>query len=50
MASHVGEPTAERGGRRKKHYRLLGKGQRALQASLLAIRRMTEGLGAEFER
>jgi DNA-binding PadR family transcriptional regulator len=50
VASHIGEPTAERGGRRKKHYRLLGKGQRALHASLHAIRRMTEGLGAEFER
>jgi DNA-binding PadR family transcriptional regulator len=50
VASRVGEPTAERGGRRKKHYRLLAKGLRALQASLNAIRRMTEGLGAEFER
>ena len=50
VASHVGEPTPERGGRRKKHYRLLARGHRALQVSLQALRRMTEGLGAEFER
>ncbi len=49
-ASHIGEPTAERGGRRKKHYRLLARGQRALHLSLRAIRQMTEGLGPEFER
>jgi DNA-binding PadR family transcriptional regulator len=49
VESHVGEPTPERGGRRKKHYRLLARGHRALQVSLQALRRMTEGL-AEFER
>jgi DNA-binding PadR family transcriptional regulator len=49
VGSRIGEPTAERGGRRKKHYRLLAPGSRALKASLTAIRRMTEGLGREFE-
>lgn len=49
VGSRIGEPTAERGGRRKKHYRLLAPGSRALKASLAAIRRMTEGLGREFE-
>jgi DNA-binding PadR family transcriptional regulator len=49
VASHVGEPTAERGGRRKKHYRLLATGQRALKASLSTIRRMAEGLGEEYK-
>lgn len=49
VASRVGEPTPERGGRRKKHYRLLAPGQRALKQSLGAIRRMTDGL-AELER
>jgi len=49
VASRIGEPTAERGGRRKKHYRLLAPGQRALKSSLAAIRRMTAGLGREFE-
>lgn len=49
VGSRVGEPTAERGGRRKKHYRILAPGSRALKASLAAIRHMTEGLGPEFE-
>jgi DNA-binding PadR family transcriptional regulator len=49
VASHVGDPTPERGGRRKKHYHLLASGQRALKASLATIRRMAEGLGTEFE-
>lgn len=48
VASRVGEPTAERGGRRKKHYRLLAAGQRALASSLGAIRAMTAGLDADL--
>ena len=44
VASRIGEPTAERGGRRKKHYRLLAAGQRALKQSLSALGRMTAGL------
>lgn len=48
VASRVGEPTAARGGRRKKHYRLLAAGQRALAASLGAIRAMTAGLDADL--
>ena len=44
VAARIGEPTAERGGRRKKHYRVLAAGQRALRDSVHAIRRMTEGL------
>ena len=49
VASRIGAPTPERGGRRKRHYRVLAPGHRALVASLGAIRRMTEGLGPEFE-
>ena len=49
VGSRIGEPTAERGGRRKKYYRMLAPGNRALKSSLAAIRRMTEGLGREFE-
>jgi len=49
VGSRVGEPTAERGGRRKKYYRLLAPGDRALKASLAALRRMTAGLGREFD-
>lgn len=43
----LGEPTAERGGRRKRHYRVLAPGRHALAASLAAIRRMTTGLALE---
>jgi PadR family transcriptional regulator len=49
VASSVGAPTPERGGRRKKHYRLLAAGQRALRQSLAAIQRMTDGLEAELK-
>jgi DNA-binding PadR family transcriptional regulator len=48
VQSRVGEPTAERGGRRKKHYKVLAPGQRALKESLAAIRRMTDGLESEL--
>ena len=44
IAGRIGAPTAERGGRRKKHYRVLAAGQRALRQSLHALRVMTEGL------
>ena len=48
VASAIGEPTPERGGRRKKHYRLLAAGQRALKQSMSALQRMTEGLEARL--
>jgi PadR family transcriptional regulator PadR len=44
VQSRLGEPTPERGGRRKKHFRVLGAGQRALAQSLTALRKMTDGL------
>jgi DNA-binding PadR family transcriptional regulator len=49
VQSRIGQPTPERGGRRKKHYRLLAAGQRALRQSLAAIRNMTDGLESELE-
>lgn len=49
VASHTGEPTAERGGRRKKMYRVLPAGERALARSLAALRGMAAGLGKELE-
>jgi PadR family transcriptional regulator PadR len=49
IASRVGAPTPERGGRRKKHYRLLATGQRALRQSIAGLRRMTDGLEPELE-
>jgi PadR family transcriptional regulator len=42
--SSVGEPTAERGGRAKRHFRITADGELALTASQEAIRRMTAGL------
>ena len=44
VSSRIGEPTAVRGGRRKKFYRLELAGERALSRSYETLRRMTEGL------
>jgi DNA-binding PadR family transcriptional regulator len=49
VAGRVGEPTPQRGGRRKKYYRLLAAGERALRQSLRALRRMTDGLETELK-
>lgn len=40
----LGEPTPERGGRRKRFYQLTPAGRRTLTASLEAIRRLSAGL------
>ncbi|HWA58091.1 MAG TPA: helix-turn-helix transcriptional regulator [Gemmatimonadales bacterium] len=45
----VGEPTAERGGRRRRHYRVLSPGRRELEASLATLRRMARGLTPRLE-
>ena len=44
VAARLGEPTPERGGRRKKHFKLLAAGQRSLKQSLAVLRNMTEGI------
>jgi DNA-binding PadR family transcriptional regulator len=44
VSAWMGDPTPERGGRRKRHYRVLPSGRRALARSLAAIRRLTAGL------
>ena len=44
VSSTVGEPTAERGGRAKRMFRLEANGRRALHASQVAIEEMTAGL------
>lgn len=44
VSSSLGEPTAERGGRAKRLFRIEAEGQRALLASQDAIRKMTLGL------
>lgn len=40
----MGEPTAERGGRRKRFYQATPAGRKALAASLDAIRRLSAGV------
>jgi DNA-binding PadR family transcriptional regulator len=45
VSSHLGEPTPERGGRRKKYYRLEAAGAGALKRSYEAFSQMTKGLG-----
>jgi DNA-binding PadR family transcriptional regulator len=47
--STVGEPTAERGGRRKKYFRIQPAGRRALAHALASLRRMSEGLPLEAD-
>lgn len=49
VVSRVGDPTPERGGRRKKHFRLSGVGQRVLRQSIAALRSMTDGLESAFK-
>lgn len=46
---HIGGPTPERGGRRRKHYRLQPTGARALRESTRAYNRMTDGLNKLLE-
>jgi PadR family transcriptional regulator PadR len=47
-SSFVGEPTAERGGRAKRLFRIEADGERALRASHEAIRKMTLGLRSRW--
>jgi DNA-binding PadR family transcriptional regulator len=44
VSSTLGEPTAERGGRAKRHFHIEAAGEEALATSQDAIRRMTVGL------
>ena len=50
VRSRYGEPTPERGGRRKRYYRLRSAGQRALSRSYMATLRMAQGLEAKLTR
>jgi DNA-binding PadR family transcriptional regulator len=42
--SRLGDPTPQRGGKRKRHYEVTPAGVRTLQYSVRALRRMTKGL------
>lgn len=46
VGAFTGEPTPERGGRRKRHYIVLPAGRLAVARSMTAIRRMAVGLPA----
>jgi DNA-binding PadR family transcriptional regulator len=48
-ASTLGEPTAERGGRRKKYFRIQPAGRRALLHALASLKRMSTGLTADLD-
>lgn len=50
VTSRYGDPTPERGGRRKRYYRLRSDGRRALAHSLETMRRVAEGLTVKLER
>jgi DNA-binding PadR family transcriptional regulator len=44
LSSWIGEPTPERGGRRKKHYRLEPVGAEALSSALRVVRQLSSGI------
>lgn len=44
ISSMVGEPTAERGGRRKRYYRVEATGLQALRNAIGGLRRMAKGI------
>ena len=50
VGARVGEPTSQRGGRRKRHYHLLPAGRAALAASLDAINKLAAGVTLQPER
>lgn len=50
VASWIGEPTAERGGRRRKHYRVRPEGARRLRDAHEEVTRMADGLLPRLHR
>jgi DNA-binding PadR family transcriptional regulator len=49
VRSHVGDPTPERGGRRRKHVMLLPAGRRALAQAYSTFKAMVDGLERQFD-
>ena len=49
VKSYVGEPTRERGGRRRRHYLMDTPGEHALGKSYRALKRMIEGMEERLE-
>ncbi len=50
VSSYIGAPTAERGGRRRRYYRLEPAGAQALAASYENLRNMAQGLAPKLSR
>ena len=50
VSSRYGEPTAARGGRSKRYYKVTLDGRRALAHALRTVRRMVQGLEPKLER
>jgi PadR family transcriptional regulator, regulatory protein PadR len=48
IVSYVGIPTAQRGGRRRRHYLIDAEGQKALGRAYRAFARMSEGIEPEL--
>jgi DNA-binding PadR family transcriptional regulator len=48
VSSWLGEPTAQRGGRRKRHYRVEAGGEAALRNALRDLRAMTSDLAQRW--
>jgi DNA-binding PadR family transcriptional regulator len=44
VRSRIGDPTPQRGGKRKRHFEVSAAGRRALQAAYRSIRNMADGL------
>jgi PadR family transcriptional regulator PadR len=49
VLARVGEPTPERGGRRKRYYALTAAGRRSLRQSVQVLQRMARGLDLGLE-
>ena len=49
VASHVGEPTTQRGGRRTRCYVVSAAGRKSLQATFKTLRQMANGLDVGLE-
>ena len=50
VKSYVGEPTKERGGRRRRHYLIDTPGEHALGRSWRALKKMADGLEETLQR
>lgn len=44
VRSRIGDPTPQRGGKRKRHYEIAAAGMRSLQASYGSIKKMADGI------